>query len=269
MVNIQTILHPLMRKVAKSLVKFPVTAFDVHPFPSNEPFIICTNHSNVHDFPLQVSTFKPHFYALADDTPKGSVTGYAIEASGAIWINRNDKESRKAGYSKMLELLEKGENILIFPEGTWNIHECLPMLPITWSTTELSRKTGYPIIPVTIEYPDFNSAYYSVGEPFYVQKEEGKAEAATRLRDVMATMRWKYWETKGVVSRKTITQADYELYSVERCKEYQHDNWKEYMDYEKGMIFHPYTTREQAFEFFQHLIPSKANAFLFDKRNHY
>ena len=136
------------------------------------------------------------FFVLADDEPRGTIDGLMLECNGVVWVARQDKTSRRTSYESMKDHLRKGHCILIFPEAAWNIHECLPMLHLRWGITELSRESGCPIIPVTLEYPDFRSCYYSIGEPFYVDSAWDKAEAITRLRDVMTSMRWNFWESR-------------------------------------------------------------------------
>ena len=209
-----------------------------------------------------------HYYVLTEDGPKGSPAGFALSANGCVWVNRSDKVSRKACVEQMRHLLKKGNNLMIYLEGTWNIHECLPMLPFTWSTTELAREFQIPIVPVTLEYPDFESCFYSIGEPVHIAPDEDKKEAAARLRDTMATMRWKFWETKGVFERSSVTRKDFDIYAMERFREYRPNDYAEWIEREKDFVFHPYTTPEKAFAHLKELVPSRANAFLFGKRIH-
>ena len=230
------------------------------------PMIFAGNHSNVHDLPMMLSVLPAHFFVLADDGPKGTAAVLAFSINGVIWVNRNDKNSAHTAVEKMREHLSHGHNLLIFPEGTWNTSKNLPVLPITWSTTELARELGCPIIPVTLEYPDFHSAFFSIGEPIYISSSEEKEAATQRLRSVLASMRWKFWESRGITSRENMSATDYDIYCIDRFKEYQPESYVEDYERERKKMFHPHTTSEQAFEHLSRLKLKHENTFLYNKR---
>ena len=262
-INVNKLLHPLMLRLFPLAKNFPITPFLVHPIPENSPVIFVVNHSNMHDFPITAEIVQRHFYVLADDAPRKNITGFAFMANGVVWVKRADRESRRQSAEEMRSHLRRGDNLLILPEGTWNLHECLPMLPFSWGVTELAREFNCPIVPITLEFPDFKNCYYSVGEAFYVKPDESKTDAVGRLRDTLATMRWLFWESQGITKREDITQEDYDIYTKCRLNEYPPFD----LPLEKTMVFYAGNTPpEAAFSHLNKLIPCRENAFLFRER---
>ena len=121
------------------------------------------------------------------------------------------------------------------------------MISISWGAVRLARKARCPIVPITLEYPDFSTCRYSIGTPFLVEEAESDIEATIRLRDVMATMRWIDWEAQPAVPRSSITQHDYDVYSILRYKEYQPKEYLALYEREKQFIRYRYTRPEEVF----------------------
>lgn len=217
----------------------------------------------MHDFPIASEIIRRHVYVLADDAPRRKLTGLAFAANGVIWVKRQDKSSRRQSTEDMRAHLRRGDNLLIYPEGTWNLSECLPMLPFSWGVIELARDFKCPIVPITLEFPDFQSCYYSVGKPFFVSPEEDKLAAVGRLRDIMATMRWEFWQSRGTIKRQNIRQEDYDVYTRLRLDEYPALD----AAFEKTIIFKAGTVSpEEAFSHLYDIVPTIDNAFLFSKQ---
>ena len=78
----------------------------------------------------------------------------------------------------MKKLLMKKNNLLIFPEGTWNLLPSSPMLPIYWGGIALAMETGKPLIPVVMEYRG-DDVYIAFDKPIYYQKSQDKSKVQT------------------------------------------------------------------------------------------
>lgn len=116
-------------------------------------------------------------------------------------------------------------NLLIFPEGTWNLEMSLPMLPMYWGAIRLAQETGCPIIPFVEEDID-NQCYVNFGHPFSVLTGADKTVEIEMLRDVMATLRWTIWEQFSVKRRKEIKTDEWKIEKKRRLDEYLKLNWK-------------------------------------------
>ena len=73
------------------------------------------------------------------------------------------------GYGSSLELLDKGETVVIFPEGTRSPYEIKPFQP---GVIVLAMESGVPIYPIRIHRPLSFARRTEVtfGEPIYYEK---------------------------------------------------------------------------------------------------
>lgn len=90
-------------------------------------------------------------------------------------------------------------------------------------------------------------------------------DAINELRDALATLFWKDLENRPVVKREQLNKKEEQRRIWRYVEEYPPIQW----EYERKCIFSikGNTQPEKAFAFMTKLVPSRANAFLFDKRN--
>lgn len=123
----------------------------------------------------------------------------------------------------MSDYITDGQNICVFPEGTWNLTPSKPMLPLYWGIIDIARTTGRPIIPVVLEYRAFD-CYVKWGAPIYVSSKDNKQSKIDELSDEMAALRWEIWgkeafERLEQLRRKgTVVDYDAELTSYREEK---------------------------------------------------
>lgn len=204
------------------------------------------------------------FFVLASDEPKGEFAGLGLWLNGVIWSDRNNREQRIRAKQLCIDCLKKGCNLLIFPEGTWNLTPASPMLPLSWGVIEIAQQTGAAIAPVALEYENHHCTV-NKGKPYMVAYDDfkDKKERCNELRDTLATLRWECWEMKGTFHHDDVTLKDYEEYSKDRIAEYglltesQISSW----------VLRQEPTSEQVFSFWNELAISKKTAFLFRKNN--
>ena len=223
------------------------------------PCIYVANHSNCHDLPVMARIINRPFFVLASDEPRAEFAGLGLWLSGVIWSNREDKRQRSYAKELCVDCVRKGCDLLVFPEGTWNISQARPMLPLSWGVIDIAWSTGVPIIPVALEY-DKRQVVANMGKPYYVSSNDSadKKEQCDRLRDTMATLRWECWESKGVFHHDNVTQKDYQQYSLERIREYGLLTEKQISSW----VLRQEPTEEQVFACLKNVAISKGNAFL-------
>lgn len=148
-----------------------------------------------------------------------------------VYIDRKNKKSKRRGFQKMLRILKNGNNLLIYPEGTWNMTPSKPLLPLNWGVIELAKETGVPIIPMVAEYhPD--CCYVKFGEPIYIDGETGKKEGIQQVEDAMATLKWDIWEMFSIEKRKEQMKEEFEFMIQQRIAKYPKLN----LEYELSLI---------------------------------
>ena len=74
--------------------------------------------------------------------------GTAIRKGGHIAIERGDLSKKIEGASAVMEPLQAGESLFVFPEGTFV--SAPGLLPFRLGAFRAAVETGYPVIPVAI-----------------------------------------------------------------------------------------------------------------------
>ena len=131
----------------------------------------------------------------------------------------------------MSELLQEGKNLLICPEGTWNLTPSKPMLPLYWGIIDLSKQTGVPIIPLILEYHS-DCCYAKFGEAIYINENMSKQEGIEILEESMATLKWDVWEQFPIQKRTDDMKAKFDEMVKKRVEAYPKFNY----EYEMSVI---------------------------------
>lgn len=89
-------------------------------FRKGQNYVVTLNHNTLADVPVSSPGIPGPNRTLAKvEMSKIPIFGY-IYTSGSILVTRQDAQSRKDSYPKMVEALEQGLHLCLFPEGTRN-----------------------------------------------------------------------------------------------------------------------------------------------------
>lgn len=226
----------------------------------NGPYIFAVNHSNGYDIPLMARIIGKSFFVLASDEPKGDIPGLGLWLNGVIWSNRASREDKAHAKQLCIDCLRYGKDLLIFPEGTWNLTEASPMLPMSWGVIEMAQVTGRAIVPMALAY-EKHVCTVNMGDPYF-PVDSDKAAACEELRDKLATLRWEQWEKKGLFHRDEIGSGDYAAYTSDRVKEYGLLTEQQL----RSWVLERRTLPQEAFAYLKRLNISRSNAFLLQER---
>ncbi|MBK8620728.1 MAG: 1-acyl-sn-glycerol-3-phosphate acyltransferase [Saprospiraceae bacterium] len=116
---------------------------------SDKPAIYMGNHRSFAD-PIVVCRYLDAFVIAKAEVANYPIINKGAEITGVIWVNRNDKNSRKETRSKLVETWSSGHNILVFPEGTVGTESTT--LPFKMGTFIEAAHHGIPIVPFAIEF---------------------------------------------------------------------------------------------------------------------
>ena len=233
------------------------------------PIIFAPTHCGKFDIQTLAEVLWRYRWSLLSGDNKwlpGTVEGYWLQFHGVIYVDRDDKEWRTRAKQEMITHLQNGGNIMMYPEGTWNLSPNLPMLPLFRGIADIAKETNATIIPFAQEIDDKNKTYYvKIGEPIYPTEEP--LSMLEDLRSQMAGMKW------SLIEELPFCKADYDkekLYSewdkyiekrLSECSYYTFElSWK-YARKEKWQI-----EREQIQADLSNIRPTKETAFLFNKR---
>lgn len=196
------------------------------------PVIYAVNHTNVSDTPVVFHTLNKQAYILAGTKSQKLIDSIGFNLNGVVWVDRHSAKSRKRSTEKIYKILSSGGSVMWFPEGTWNLTDSLLMLPMRYGIVKMAAKINVPIVLISIHYAG-DKIYSTVGEPVIVTADEDAISAITRLRDVMATMKYEQMEACGVYKRTDIEKKDFDALIKASLDEYPTFN----REYEEKCVF--------------------------------
>lgn len=170
-------------------------------------------------------------------TRKAAVYAPFLGLNGVIYFNEKVKGDRQSATERMIRLLQKGGNLMYFPEGTWNLSPNLPVLPCYWGIVDIAKKGNAMIILVAAE--QYGKHFkINIGANFdmneYTDGTEEKSRAIRDLRDALATLKYEIWETV-CEKREEICEGEWEKYVAARFDEWPHFN----SEYIEDLIYRP------------------------------
>ena len=119
--------------------------------PLNRAFILLVKHQRWEDIPLlSLATPRPLYYIAKHELFKNVLSKWFLNSLGGIPINRQRPLESRRFLQATIELLEKGEGVVIFPEGTY-YHNKMGPGQIGMVRFVLSR-LALPFVPVGINY---------------------------------------------------------------------------------------------------------------------
>ena len=137
------LIYPLM----KLLFHLEVNRTQYHP--PKGPFIVVSNHQSFMDFLLTMLTIYPHRLnaVAAQKFFFYRPLNWLMPLMGAIPKNLFDPDMRSV--LAMMEVIKRGDRLLLFPEGRCTTHG--PYMGMHRSTGKLIKKLGVPVLSCRIE----------------------------------------------------------------------------------------------------------------------
>lgn len=203
---------------------------DINWPKDNGPVIFSVNHSNSKDFPVISRLIKKHFFIMADYTMKNDFFVDMLNmANGCIYVDRESKESGQNAINQAIEGVNRGYNMAIFPETTWNLLNQEPMLPRKWGDLKIAQKTGRPIVPIALAYTG-HYCFAKFGNIKYVSETDDLKEVDTQLFEEMSQLRTDIWNSPEY--NKKHKEISYEKWLRKTIKSYKNFD----VEYELSMI---------------------------------
>lgn len=128
------------------LIFCPVKHVGREQFKKGKNYVVTLNHNSLADVPVSSPGIPGPNRTLAKiEMSRIPIFGY-IYKSGSILVARNEASSRKESYGKMIEALNKGYHLCLFPEGTRN-KTAEPLARFYDGAFKVAIATKKPIIP--------------------------------------------------------------------------------------------------------------------------
>lgn len=266
-------IHPLLLSIIH--LKNKVSGFNIKVLEDNRtttdrPKIFCITHIGKYDIEVVSEIIKDHYYLLSGDFENiyHTIEEKFLGFNGVIYVREDDKIDRSESKNKMINILKNNGNIMYFPEGTWNLSPNLPVVKCSYGIIDVAMKSNAIIVPIAVEQYE-NNFISVVGENFDVNnyKFNEKKEAIEDLRSVMATLKWKIWESVQPNVRKSLNENEFENYLCDRLKEWPNFTLEEFLARvfrEKGVI-----DEKEVFEFMKNIELDINNAYLAKPKDEY
>ncbi len=200
-----------------------VTVLKDERVKNNHPKVFACTHIGGNDIQRTFEAIKDPAYLFLGDPQElyRNLEGLLLYLNGVICLETRDKIDRGIAKKRSIELLEKGGNLLIYPEGAWNISPNLPVMKLYKGAVNIAVKTKADLIPIAIEQIE-NHFYVSIGKNIMTSDMENIDTNLLNqtLRDAMATEKWHIWESVGVYSRDVVkdqTVDNYQQSIVKKC----------------------------------------------------
>ena len=230
-------IHPILMTGLKVVEKTPIVFTNEMNLNGYDGSLIYSpNHSNVHDFPMICRILEEHVYVLVgNDIDNGAFNTLMLNLNGVIFVDRKNKESCRQAKEKIINLLEDGKRVVMFPEGSWNLDSVKLIHDFKWGIIDIAKKANVPIMPIGMKYNIRNSCYVRFGNLIYVSKDDGLLEKKEELHAAMSTLVWDIINSVPMKSRATDydeVKDSYDKY-VEKClKEFPYD-----IEYERTLLY--------------------------------
>lgn len=131
-------------------------------FKKGENYVVICNHNSLFDPPISSPSIPgPNKTIAKIEMAKIPIFGI-IYRRGAVLVDLNSEESRRASFIKMKEVLEQGLHMCIYPEGTRNKTR-EPLMRFHDGAFKLAVDTQKRIIPAVI----FNTAKVMPRKTFF------------------------------------------------------------------------------------------------------
>lgn len=247
----------IVQKMMHTTRNFDIEIINGVNLNNKENVIYVVNHSNCHDIPTIAEISKNHFYLLLGVQKLRIMDRIAFFLLGSKYVDRKNKESKHQVKSDLIDIVNRGNSLLIFPESTWNTTENKLMLPAHWGVIDIAKETHREIKPINLYYTN-NKCYVNVGQNIAVDKEDSKESKYQEMMEALSTLAWENMEQLGINKRSSITKDDYKAYSIDRFNEYKPLD----VEYEQSIIRKEHDIEEDVLKFFNEIELNENNAFL-------
>jgi 1-acyl-sn-glycerol-3-phosphate acyltransferase len=139
----------IFRKWATFFVWLSGMKIDVIGQPPKPPFFLVANHLSYVDIPALRAVAEGVFVAKGE-IEQWFMAGKMIRDIGMIYIDRSRKRDIPRAAAQIIERLNDGEGVIVFPEGTSTKGETV--LPFNSSFLEFAANTDLPVAYAAITY---------------------------------------------------------------------------------------------------------------------
>lgn len=229
------------------------------------PVIFCPTHIGGLDVEMSFLVIKGPCWMVMSDLREfyKNLSGMMLQMNGLIPFDIPYQEDRIAAKAQMRAVLEQGEDLLLFPEGAYNVSPNGLINHLFAGAVELAITCGAEIVPIVLERHE-KTYHCIIGENLVYDgvSYDDRFAQTTVLRDCMATLKWEIIETLPQQKRDHLPD-DSDQRFLNEIIESNHD-YTYTLDDIIETQFHPkgVVSPEEAFSFLKKIQIKKNSAFL-------
>ncbi len=201
------VFYTIVRWVVNILIRilFDIQSEGFETFPESGPVVICSNHTSWWD-PCVIGCLAPRpvYFMAKEELFSNPIFAWVLGNLHAFPVNREKADIRTVRRS--LRVLENGEVLGIFPEGTRKSHP--EVTDAHAGAALLAMKGKAPVIPIAIRgtYKFRRTVRVACGKPFHIVSSTGKRSSDLKQgsEDIMKAIveLWNYLGSDEVTSCK-------------------------------------------------------------------
>ncbi len=128
--------------------------------PLPRQYILISNHPSAFE-DIGVPALFPVVSLAKIEVADWLIVGRISQAAGTLYLKREQRESRRAAFQRILDELAQGENICVYPEGGCKGRR---VQPFRRGIFDISLRSGVPIVPVFLHY-EAQADFEWLGQP--------------------------------------------------------------------------------------------------------
>lgn len=177
---------------------------------TDKPIIYACTHIGRYDIEMALESIQDTCFLFFGNPGKlyRSFDGIVAYLLGFIGCDTTEKEDRHIAKELAIRTLKQGGNILIWPEGAWNITENEVVMKLYTGAVEMAIRSGADIVPIAIEQYG-KSFYVNIGKNISLNKSTNlneKRKLSDDLRDILCTLKWEIWEQFPIIPRSSLPE---------------------------------------------------------------
>ena len=177
---------------------------------TDKPIIYACTHIGRYDIEMALESIQDTCFLFFGNPGKlyRSFDGIVAYLLGFIGCDTTEKEDRHIAKELAIRTLKQGGNILIWPEGAWNITENEVVMKLYTGAVEMAIRSGADIVPIAIEQYG-KSFYVNIGKNISLDKSTNlneNSKLSDELRDILCTLKWEIWEQFPIIPRSSLPE---------------------------------------------------------------
>lgn len=233
---------------------------------TDKPIIFACTHVGRYDIEVALELIRHPVFLFMGDPGQvyKSMDGLFLWLNGVLFADTDSKTDRHVGKENCIKLLQQGGNVLIYPEGAWNISENQLVTPLFTGAAEMAIRSGAEIVPIAIE--QYSKEYYiNIGENIVLDNVslDEKEQVTDDLRDVLCTLKWDIISRIPVLKRSKLPDCAAEQFLDSIMS--QTENGYTIEEILRTRYHEKTASSQEAFAHLKQISPTLDNAFLFAK----